>query len=277
MPYARGYKSVGFASRPRRIRGEIVYAQRKRSAGLAAKRRNRMGYSSVARSRGAAVTGEMKYFDTETTTVAIVAPTTDWSTAVNDPETTINLGDAAVATPGCLFVPKVSASLNGRIGRSVKMMKVKVRGHIQVLAQSGLNTADNGAYVRLLLVMDTQTNATQMTGDQLLNGASAVNATLNSFQNPNFFGRFRVLKDKIFVLENPSLAGEVASTNVVQSGLVKPFKWSVNLRGEEVHFNATNGGTIADIVDKSLHIVAGCVSLNLVPTLSYYTRVAYKE
>ena len=219
----------------------------------------------------------MKYFDTETTIVAIAAVSTDWSTAVNDPETTVDLGDDAVATPGCLFAPKVSAALNGRIGRSVKMHKVKVRGHVQVLAQSGLNAADNAAYCRILLVMDTQTNATQMTGDQLLNGASAANSTINSFQNPNFFGRFRVLKDKIYKLENPSLAGEVAATNVIQSGLVMPFKWSVNLRGEEVHFNATNGGTVADIVDKSLHIVAGTNNNNLAPTLSYYTRVAYKK
>ena len=245
--------------------------------GLASKRKNRVGYSSVARSRGAAVTGEMKYYDAEATLVGLAAPATDWSATEVDPETSINLGDAPVMTPLTLCAPKVSAALNGRIGRDIKLMKCKVRGHINVAAQSGVNTADAAAYCRILLVLDTQTNAAQMNGEDLLNGASAGSSTINAFQNPNFFGRFRVLKDITMVLQDPSLAGEVAATNIIQSGLTRTFKMNVNLGGIVSRFNATNGGTVADIVDNSLHLIAGCSSQALAPSISYYSRVAYKE
>lgn len=157
------------------------------------------------------------------------------------------------------------------------MMKVKVRGHINVAAQSGINTADAASYVRLLLVMDTQTNSAQMNAEDLLNGGTAADSTINSFQNPNFFGRFKVLKDTTIVMQDPSLAGEVAAPNVIQSGLLRTFKWNVNLGGTIARFNATNGGTVADIVDNSLHIIAATNNTGLSPSLSYYSRVAYKE
>lgn len=239
---------------------------------------NRQGYSSVARPRGAAVTGEMKYFDCEATQVAIPAVTTTWVAATMiDPETTINLGDAAVANPLNLCSPKVSAALNGRIGRSILVRKIKVRGHIAVAVQAAQTACDFPVYCRLMLVQDQQTNAAQMTGAALLNDASAADATINSFQNPNNFGRFRVLKDKTIVLQDPSGFNDAAGTGAV-NGLIRPFKMTVNFREPvKVQFNATNGGTVADIVDNSFHIVAGVQTASMTPLLSYYSRVSYKE
>jgi len=238
----------------------------------------RSGYGSVARARGAAVTGEMKYFDCESTLVAIPVVTTTWvATTMQDPETTINLGDAAVATPLCLCAPKVSAALNGRIGRSILVHKIKVRGHITTAAQAAQAGADPASYIRLMLVQDMQTNAAQMTGAQLLNDGSAADATINAFQNPNNFGRFRVLKDKTIVMGDPSGFNDAAGTGAV-NGLVRPFKMSINFKNPvKVQFNATNGGTVADIVDNSFHIVAGANTISMAPTLSYYSRVSYKE
>jgi len=48
----------------------------------------------------------------------------------------------------------------------------------------------------------------------------------------------------------------------------------------KVQFNATNGGTVADIVDNSFHIICAStldVTSNQVPLINYYSRVAYKE
>lgn len=45
----------------------------------------------------------------------------------------------------------------------------------------------------------------------------------------------------------------------------------------DVHFNATNGGTVADIVDHSLHFICVADTITMVPTVAYYTRVSYKE
>lgn len=242
--------------------------------------RQRVGYGSVQRARGAAVTGEMKYYDTESSAIAIALVTTTWvAGTMADPQASVNLGDAAIGTPLCLFAPKVSAALNGRIGRKVKMMKVRIKGMINVPVQAAQAAADTSSLIRLCLVLDTQTNAAQMTGAQLFNDtASGANATVNSMQNPNNFGRFRILKEKTFIMANANLVGSPTAADVVQTGLLRTFKMSCKFKVPiQVNFNATNGGTVADLIDNSLHIVCGANNITYAPTLSYYTRTCYKE
>ena len=253
----------------------------------------RAGYTSVARTRGAAVTGEMKYFDCTRTSNAIVAVTagSDWPAAtMQDPGTTINLGAAAVANPLCLFAPTVGSALNQRIGRSVLVRKIKVNGQIILPSDVSLATTwQSGApyppiKVRILLVQDMQTNAAQMAPSALLNPASDTGSTLVSYQNPNNFGRFRVLKDKYIILDNTNFTAiDVPATGmyVASQGLVRNFKFNINFKVPvKVQFNATNGGTVTDIVDNSFHIICGSTldtSSPQVPLINYYTRVAYKE
>jgi len=240
----------------------------------------RRGYGSIARARGAAVTGEMKQFDCELDSTNLSAVTTTWvAGAMKDPGTTINLGSAAVATPLCLFAPTVGAALNQRIGRKAKMMKCKVRGHLITGTQTAQTSTDPASRVRLLLVMDKQTNAAQMTAAQLQNDGGGAATTINTFQNPNNFGRFKVLKDKVYTLQNPNMQS-LSATNASfeQNGLKIPFKLSYRFRVPvTVNFNATNGGTVADIIDNSLHIVAATDATGLVPAIAYYSRVSFKE
>lgn len=226
-----------------------------------------------------AAAGEMKYFDCEKTGTNLAATTTTWvAGTLVDPATTINLGDAAVATPGCLFAPKVSASLNGRIGRKVMVHKIKVTGVISVPAQATQAAGDAATRVRLILVMDKQTNATAMTSAQLMNDAGGNTTTLSSFQNPNGFGRFKVLRDKYVNLSNVNMTGSPTTGDVIQSGYVARFKLNYVFKNPiQVNFNATNGGTVADIIDNSFHVIAGADSIALVPNISYYSRVSYKE
>lgn len=268
----RVYKPTGSPSYSRSSRSKYVSSVRSaaRSSAVGARRK----YSPRA-----AIPGEMKYFDCDYTATAITALTTTWpGGTMVDPLTTINLGSAAVANPLCLVAPTVGAALNQRIGRQILVRKIKVRGTINVPAQAAAATADSATRVRIMLVHDMQTNATQMTGAQLMQDASAANTTVNSFQNPNNFGRFRVLKDKTFTLYNPNMAGSPTTADLVQQGLTKTFKWVINFKVPvAVHFNATNGGTVADIVDNSFHMVAGTDNTTLAPTLIYYSRVAYKE
>ena len=233
--------------------------------------------------------GEMKYFDTYKTTTALGVVTTTWPAgAMVDPTTTVNLGAAAVATPLSLFVPTVGSALNQRIGRSVLVRKIKVHGQITAAA-TGTGLAAYEPYlpqkVRLMLVQDSQTNAAQMTAAQLMNDAGAADTTINSYQNPNNFGRFRVLKDKDILIQDPNFTTEYepetpfagyARTN----GLIRNFKFNINFKVPvKVQFNATNGGTVLDIVDNSFHMIAACtgVSTNHPPSISYYARVAFKE
>lgn len=195
-----------------------------------------------------------------------------------DPVSSINLGAPAVATPLCLCVPTVGSALNQRIGREITIRKVKIHGRLHVAPQIAQTGADSSCVVRVVLVLDTQTNSAQMTGAQLFNDAIGALSTLQSFQNPNNFGRFRVLKDKQFSFTNMNIAGSPTSGDVVQSGMNKPFKFSyVFPQGLKVRFNNTNGGTVADIIDNSLHLVAATDNGAIAPAIMYYSRVCYKE
>jgi len=241
--------------------------------------RARAGYSSVPRARGAAVTGEMKYFDANLTNTNLVATTGTWPAGTMlDPTGTLNLGDPAIATPLCLFCPKVSVSLNGRIGRKVKVLKIKLAGLLKVPVQAAQAAADASCCVRLILVMDQQTNSAQMTGAQLIQDADSATANLNSFQNVSNFGRFKVLKEKRITLSDPALAGSPTAGDVIQGSKTVVFKMSYTFKVPvEVQFNATNGGTVADIVNNSFHFVAAADSIAYAPSISYNVRTCYKE
>lgn len=224
--------------------------------------------------------GEMKYYDSQRAGTALAATTTTWvAGTLLDPASSIDLGDSAVATPGCLCAPKVSASLNGRIGRKIFVHKIKIRGQIDVPVQAAQATADQSAKVRIVLVQDKQTNASAMTSAQLFQDSLSSGATtLNSFQNAANFGRFKILKEKYITLTNINMTGSPTGTDVIQSGMTHSFKINYRFKKPvQVNFNATNGGTVADIVDNSFHFIVGASSIALAPTVSYYCRVAYKE
>lgn len=230
--------------------------------------RKRMGYDSVPRTRGVYAAGEMKYFDTERGSTAIPA-STDWTATEFPP----NIG-----TPNTLLAPTVGSAINERIGRAVNIHRLFIRGSVLAAAQVSQSAADSATQIRIALVQDMQTNASQAQGEEIFQAptnASALNA-VNTFQSLANLGRFKVHKDKTFILESPSIAFD--GTNVAQSGLQKTFKMKVSFNPPlRITFNAVNGGTISDVVDNSFCIYANCSSTALTPTISYNCRVYYKE
>lgn len=236
--------------------------------GKPAKRR---GYETVARTRGVYAQGEMKYFDSELATVALTASVT-WATAMRDPDAT------PIADMKCLFAPKQGVKVTERIGKSCKLHKIKIRGNLVCGAQTNQTLTDLPCNVRLILVWDTQTNATQMTGAALMRAPVAADGFLmvQEFQNIDNFGRFKVLKDITCILQNPNISWD--GTNMEQNGVMKPFKITKKFNPPvPIRFNAANGGTIADIVDNSFHILCVASSVELVPSINYVCRCTFKE
>jgi len=223
----------------------------------------RLGYDTVARTRGVYQRGEMKYFDQERGLTPIVS-SENWANTLRDP------------TTGTLFAPVVGAAINQRIGKACNVLKIKITGTISCPAQSNQIIGDAASRIRLLLVQDLQTNATQCTGTQVMTSWTQPLQAVEGFQNIDNFGRFKVLKDKTIIMQNPNSSWD--GTNIEQAGLMRTFKMTVRFRNPvNVRFNATNGGTIADIVDNSFHIIANTNSLDLAPYVSYVSRVCFKE
>jgi len=217
----------------------------------------------------------MKYFDSELASTNITASSSSWAGTELDPDT------VPVASIDTLFAPTVGSAINQRVGREVKVHKIKVRGIVQVPIQGSVAAGDTPCNVRLILYQDMQTNAAQAQGEQLMRDPTTASALVVNtvFQSLDNFGRFRVLKDKNMAFQNPNIANDTGSTGgIVQQGLIRTFKMNVKFRKPvSVRFNAVSGGTIADIVDNSFHIIGQCSSASLAPAVAYNCRVCYKE
>lgn len=230
------------------------------------RQKTRHGFSSVARTRGGAVMGEMKYFDTERGLTAIPA-SQNWTGTEFDPATFLTF-----------CVPVVGSAVNQRIGKQIKILKWKIRGLIWQAAITNVTVADNPTGVRLILFQDKQTNSAQAQGEQLMTDPTVdePSTCFSSFQNIDNFGRFKVLKDKW--IRMPINNATYDGTNVEQGGAFVPWKFNIRFRKPiVVRFNSTNGGTVADIIDNSLHLVATVINADMVPQIAYCSRVCYKE
>ncbi len=226
---------------------------------------------TVARTRGVYGQGEMKYFDTERSSTAIPAAA-DWTGTEFPPN---------VGTPTTLCNPVQGAGIDNRIGREIVVYKIKIRGQITVGPQTAQSAGDSASVIRMFLCQDEQTNATQAQGEQIMTDpatATAVQA-VSTYQSLANFGRFRVARDKFFVIQNPNASNDTGATGGgIQQGLARTFKFNLKFpKGLRVRFNAINGGTIADIVDNSWCVYANCSSTTLAPAITYNSRVCYKE
>lgn len=226
-------------------------------------------YKTVARTRGPYAMGEMKYFDTYLANTAFAAGTTDWTAAELDPATFLTL-----------CVPTQGNAINQRVGRQVYVHSIKLSYVIYFLSQATQNTGDAGSTVRLLIVQDKQTNSSQMQGEDVMQTTGATDAPITNcaFMNVNNFGRFKILKDKLINMAVPTMTGSPTAGDVIVNGFSRQGKIKIKFRKPVIiHFNSTNGGTIADIIDNSFHVIGHCTSSALTPRISYNCRVGFKE
>lgn len=148
-----------------------------------------------------------------------------------------------------LAIPVLGSDFNNRIGRKVVLKSVYVRGFVCTEAANGVTTTDNGVQMaRMILFEDKQPNGAVPVTADLLVGATPV-----SHLNMNNRDRFRVLADKQFVFDpyhvsNTATQSFASSCNQIKG--VKKFK-KINI---ETIFNATNGGSIADINSGALYM-----------------------
>lgn len=239
----------------------------RRQAGLGVARRPAKRITvvrAVAVPRMPVAVTERKYFDEERAATAIVAVSTDFASAEADP-----------GTVNTLFAPTTGNDFNNRIGRKVDVLGIKIRGDISIAAQTNQSAADGPTMIRMMLVQDKQTNAAQLNSEDVLTSGDATQG-INMFRNPAFFSRFQIWKDKTIVMQSPSMTFD--GTNVEQSGLIRPVKMNMKFRKPiRVTFNATNGGTVADIIDNSFHVLCACSSNALAPQLEYKCRTTFVD
>lgn len=270
MKRGRTFSSTSYSSKfkaPRRSTYGMSASAMAIGRRRASMRAFRAGYGTVARTRGVYGQGEMKYFDSFLSATAI-AEGTAWTGTELDPATLLTL-----------FVPIEGSAINQRIGRKVTVKKIKIKGLITTAASPDNVDMLNAPCIRLLLVQDMQTNAAQMQGEEVMATPGGATTALTSltFQNLANFGRFKVLKDKMLRPSVITAGTDGANTTSQITGQI-PFKWNINYpAGCEVQFNAANGGTIADIVNNSWHIIGTKSNANFDTNIHYQCRVCYKD
>lgn len=230
----------------------------------------------VMRQPGAQVSSEKGQYDSARSAIAIPA-SAGWTGTELNPDTSSATGGAI----GELFHPSQGDYLFSRHGRKILVHKIKIRGFINVPAKAAQSTADEALLVRILLVQDKQTNGATLNGEDVIQSYTNVADTLTSYQNPEHVGRFRVWKDKMFVIQSPPLANDTGATGgVIQGGMIKPFKMNLTFRKPIViNYQANAGGdtTIAGTVDNSFHILANSNSTSLGATLQYQCRCVFTQ
>jgi len=155
---------------------------------------------------------------------------------------------------GCLFAPTQGDDISNRRARKVFVKKIRVSGFLYVAAATALTTPQQPTQVRVILFMDKQTNGSQVSPAVLMASGAGSDA-VHMFQSPAGFGRFKVFKDKTFTLLPGGTFGPSTGNLIGQTGLIREFSFTVK-PNVWVNYNATNGGTVADIIDNSFHICA---------------------
>lgn len=197
------------------------------------------------------------------------------------------LGDSfAVSWAGGEMDPATVLSLNGcpqgdseseRIGRAQYVNSIYVKGWCEsgIANEVTLGAAGGSpdAIVRIILLVDTQTNGAQLNAEDVMK-TIATGEDVNSVRNLEFTTRFKILKDKTYKI--PVMNGNYSATTTKFScakGLV-PFKIGYKFR-EPMKVQYTGaGGDIANINDNSIHII-GTASTSTASKLTYNARCRY--
>lgn len=226
--------------------------------------RNRFRFTPRSLGNPMAVT-ERKYFDNErVATVPFVS--SDWSGTLLNP-----------VTANTLFSPSQGNGINQRIGRQVSVVRLAIHGNCGLSSFYGTGLSPkNGFLIRIVLFIDQQTNGVIASAPQVIGSGTSIDP-IDMFQNYDNFGRFRVLKDVTFKFDYPSVFVDSTSTNFNGQSIV--FKWNFKFNPPlRIRFNATNNGTVADIVTNNFAMMAGTTNSVVGQSfLDYKVRTVYYD
>jgi len=206
-----------------------------------------------------------------------LTPALGWpATTRMDPTSTINLGGGVVGVPLNLCSPPVGSHVDQRVGRAIRIYKVTVYGVVEKTTDSTAE-GDPGHVVRVVLLLDQHTNGAQFTATDVFISTGADFTALGSFLNPSGFGRFKILRDKMFVMNEQTAAYK--STDLLTCTGVKKivklkYKWP---QGLPVRFNSNATGTVMSVITNSLHVMAAVseVVTSVPMTFMYNACVEY--
>lgn len=207
---------------------------------------------------------ENKFLDTFAN-VAITAPTDAAGGEVDPP------------TADCLTAIPQGDKSSERIGKSVVVNKVTVRGTISVAQDDAQTETSSTATYMVAMILDTQTNAAQLKSEDVYKNAMADPDTACSvLRDMEFTNRFKVLRVVQLVAPTVWAAGVSASTYDL-SGYTIPFEMHKEWKsGLKINYKlGAITGVIANTIDNSIHIIAYATNASRLPRIKYNARIRY--
>lgn len=168
---------------------------------------------------------------------------------VND----INTATYNISTTGSITLlcnPTLGSDFNNRIGRKIVLKSAYIRGRVVTEAsQSAVLTNNNCFQARFILFSDLQPNGAAPAVTDLL-----IEALPSSQLNLNNRDRFKIYCDKEFLFDPWMFSTTATQTYSSASRQGYNFKKYKKINLESI-YNATNGGTIADIQSGALYMM----------------------
>lgn len=247
--------------------GNMPYKKRKYEAHTTS-----TSIANAAARRATAAAGETKYFDANLADTAIAGSTlTTWVGTEMDP---------AAPALDTLFVPSTGTDIINRIGRKVCVKALKMNITTTIPAIAAQTTARAAAVIRYILYQDMQTNGAQAQGEDVMGSTGTLTNITNDLQFMSLanLGRFKVLWDKRFVIQDPNFAG--TGTADTYDGNGKKIVHKVRLKfpkGIIFNFKSSVTPSVVDLVDNSFHFLATVDNGALAPTVKYACRTSFKD
>lgn len=146
-----------------------------------------------------------------------------------------------------MYQPTLGTDFTNRVGRKTTIKSIQARGIVRVrLAESMASGVTSPQLIRWMMILDTQPNGALPAVTDIL-AASLPQSPLNL----NNRDRFKVIIDKQWVLdpyEKSTTATQAIVSTTNQCRALKVYR-KCNI---ETIFNATNGGSVADITSGAI-------------------------
>jgi hypothetical protein len=173
----------------------------------------------------------------------------------------------------CISAPADGNGPEERRGNEMVITSVNITGHI-AQGTTTTNTVAEGdaAQVYVALVLDTQTNGSQLSSEDVFTNPSGNAANIACpLRNLEHRKRFRVLKKWVF--EMPGASADSGASAYLVPACDKSFECYLKLR-IPVNFNDAAEG-IASVNDNSLHMIAFCNTgrTSNIPLVRYNARI----
>lgn len=264
---------------PKRGRkGTLPAAKRQRLLGQLAKAVDRSSGAMVSR-RSRIMPPETKYFDTaQNFTVPQAA---DWTgTEVTSSSYIQSDGTTVGAYTDSALLPSAIGAGYGQVnGNKYYVKHLRIKGELIPTVATDQSDVQTPATVRVVLVHDTQPNGAQAQGEEVFTDLGAGNLQNYSFlaMGAGNGGRFRILKDKVFLLPTMCTGTDGANTqSVVRANRTFAFSYKPKKPLQVILKANSSTPTVASLSNNNIFMLAHLSQPGTV-TLVSGTRVYFQD